>query len=78
MNNKVTNFGNKKNVEDLLKHFKALSLAVDKIQEKNCTAGQKKERNTPIYLNTNYTEIKLVYQSSWIIVYFSLMVQIFS
>ena len=33
----MTNFGIKLNVEDLLKHLKALSVVVDKIQEKNCT-----------------------------------------
>ena len=32
---KVTNFGIKQNVEDLLKLLKALSVAVDKIQENN-------------------------------------------
>ena len=33
----MTNFGIKWNVEDVLKHLKALSIAVDKIQKKNCT-----------------------------------------
>ena len=36
-NNTVKNFGIKQNAEDLLKCLKPLSVAVDKIQEKNCT-----------------------------------------
>ena len=33
----MINFGIKQNVEDILNHLKALSIAVDKIQKKNCT-----------------------------------------
>ena len=35
--NKVTNFGTKRNVEDIQKLLKYISVAIDKIQEKNCT-----------------------------------------
>ena len=37
MYNNVTNFGIKRNAEDLLKRLKPFSVAVDKIQEKNYT-----------------------------------------
>ena len=33
----MTNFGIKRNAEDLLKHLKPLSVTVDKVQDKNCT-----------------------------------------
>lgn len=35
--NKVTNFGIKRNAEDLLKRLKPISIALDKMQQKDCT-----------------------------------------